>query len=81
MDAHLRGLNTPADYASWFADKVSIQPVSIDLVSETDGQAVVRSVVETTDRVNGQEVTSQVAEQFVLRTEDGAWRIDQVSRV
>ena len=81
MDAHLRGLNTPADYASWFANKVSIQPVSIDLVSQTDGQAVVRSVVQTTDRVNGQDVTTQVSEQFVLRDEDGAWRIDQVSRV
>jgi pimeloyl-ACP methyl ester carboxylesterase len=38
-----------------------------------------RAAVQTTDRVNGQEVTTQVAEQFVLRNEDGAWRIDQVA--
>ena len=81
MDAHLRSLNSPADYAGWFANKVSITPLSVDLVSQTDNQAVVRSVVQTTDRVNGQEVTTQVAEQFVLRNEDGAWRIDQVSRL
>ena len=81
MDAHLRSLNAPADYAGWFANKVSIAPLSVDLVSRTDNQAVVRSVVQTTDRVNGQEVTTQVAEQFVLRYEDGAWRIDQVSRL
>jgi hypothetical protein len=81
MDAHLRSLNSPADYAGWFANKVSITPLSVDLVSQTDNQAVVRSVVQTTDRINGQEVTTQVAEQFVLRNEDGAWRIDQVSRL
>jgi pimeloyl-ACP methyl ester carboxylesterase len=38
-----------------------------------------RAAVQTTDRVNDQEVTTQVAEQFVLRNEDGAWRIDQVA--
>ncbi|MGI9147540.1 MAG: hypothetical protein ACR2IK_13465 [Chloroflexota bacterium] len=81
MDAHLRGLNSPTDYAGWFANKVSITPVTIDLVSQAATQAVVRSVVQTTDRVNGQAITSQVAEQFVLRNEDGAWRIDQVSRL
>jgi hypothetical protein len=81
MDARLRRLNSPAEYAGWFANKVSVTPLSIELVSQTDTQAVVRSVVQTTDRINGQEVTTQVAEQFVLRNEDGAWRIDQVSRL
>ena len=81
MDAHLRSLNSPAEYAGWFANKVSITPISIDLVSQTRDQAVVRSVVTTTDRVEGQNVTRQVAEQFTLRMENGAWRIDQVSRL
>ena len=35
MDAHLRSLNTPSEYASWFASKVSIKPIAVDLVSET----------------------------------------------
>ncbi len=81
MDAHLRSLNSPADYAGWFANKVAIEPISVELVSQTDAQAIVRSVVQTTDRVNDQDVTSQVSERFVLQQEDGAWRIDQVSRI
>jgi hypothetical protein len=81
MDHHLQSLNSPADYASWFANKISIQPISIDLVSQSAGEAVVRSVVSSTDRVNGVDVTTQVSEQFVLRYEDGAWRIDQVTRL
>jgi hypothetical protein len=47
-----------ASYAGWFANQVSIPPVSIDLVSQTDTHAVVHSVVQTTDRRNGQEVTT-----------------------
>jgi len=31
--------------------------------------------------VNGQNVTTQVSEQFVLHNENGAWRIAQVSRI
>jgi hypothetical protein len=81
MDARLRSLNSPADYAGWFANKVSIKPLSVDLVSQMPSQAVVRSVVDTTDTVNGRAVSSQVAEQFVLKLEDGAWRIDSVNRV
>jgi hypothetical protein len=81
MDAHLQSLNSPADYASWFANRVSITPLAIDLVSQTDDQAVVRSVVRTTDRLGGQDVTTQVSEEFVLHREGGAWRIDQVTRL
>lgn len=80
MDAHLRSLNTPAEYASWFANKVSIKPIAVDLVSQTGDQAVVRAVVTTTDRVNGQDQATQVEEQFNLRMEGGAWRIDEVTR-
>ena len=40
-----------------------------------------RSLVASTDRVNGQNVTSQVQEEFVLRNENGAWRIDQVTHI
>ena len=79
MDTHLQSLNTPAAFASWFANKVSVQPLSIDVVSQTSTRAVVRAVVLSTDRVNGQNVTSQVTEQFVLVPESGAWRIDQVT--
>ncbi len=81
MDAHLRSLNSAADYAGWFANKVSIKPLAVDLISQTAAESVVRSVVETTDRVNGQNVTTQVSEQFVLHNENGAWRIAQVSRI
>jgi predicted lipid-binding transport protein (Tim44 family) len=81
MDAHLRSLNSAAEYQGWFADKISIKTISVDLKSQTDTEAVVRSTVETTDRVNGQNVTKQVSEEFVLHAEDGAWRIDQVSSV
>jgi hypothetical protein len=79
MDAHLRSLNSSADYQSWFVDKISVKPISIDLASQTDTEARVRAVVESTDRVNGQSVTKRVSEEFVLHAEDGAWRIDQVS--
>jgi hypothetical protein len=79
MDAHLRSLNSAADYQSWFVDKISVKPVSVDVASQTDTEAVVRSVVDTTDRVDGQSVTKRVSEEFVLHAEDGAWRIDQVS--
>ena len=79
MDAHLRSLNSSADYQSWFVDKLSVKPISVDLASQTATEAVVRAVVETTDRVDGQKVTKQVSEEFVLHAEDGAWRIDQVS--
>jgi hypothetical protein len=79
MDAHLRSLNSPTDYAGWFTNKVSITPESIELVSQNHQQAVVRSVVQSIDRVNGKEVATQVSEQFVLHYEDNAWRIDQVS--
>lgn len=81
MDTHLRSLNSSADYQSWFVDKISVKPVSIDLASQTDAEAVVRAVVNTTDRVDGQSVTKQVSEEFVLHAEDGAWRIDQVSQL
>jgi hypothetical protein len=81
MDAHLRSLNSSADYQSWFVDKISVKPISVDLASQTDTEAVVRSVVETTDRVDGQSVFRQVSEEFVLHAEDGAWRIDQVSQL
>jgi hypothetical protein len=81
MDSHLQSLNSPSDYAGWFVNKVSVQPVSVDLVSQNDGEAVVRSTVSSTDRVNGQDVTTQVSEEFVLRNENGAWRIDQVARL
>jgi hypothetical protein len=81
MDSHLQSLNSPSDYAGWFANKVAIQPISIDLVSQTADQATVRSLVASTDRVNGQDVTTQVQEEFVLRKEGGAWRIDQVTRI
>jgi predicted lipid-binding transport protein (Tim44 family) len=79
MDAHLRSLNSSADYQSWFVDKISVKPISIDLASQTDTEARVRAVVDSTDRVNGQSVTKRVSEEFVLHAEDGAWRIDQVS--
>jgi hypothetical protein len=79
MDAQLRRLNSPAEYAGWFTNKVSIEATSIDLVSQTEGEAVVRSVVLTTDRVNGEAVTSRVSEQFVLHTENGMWRINRVA--
>lgn len=81
MDSHLQSLNSPSDYAGWFANKVAIQPISIDLVSQAGDQATVRSLVASTDRVNGEVVTSQVQEQFVLHNQDGAWRIDQVTRI
>ena len=81
MDGHLQSLNSPSDYAGWFANKVAIQPISIDLVSQAGNQATVRSLVASTDRVNGQNVTSQVQEEFVLRNENGAWRIDQVTHI
>jgi hypothetical protein len=81
MSANLRALNSPADYASWFANKVSIKPISIDLVSQDEARAVVRSTVETTDLVNGAQATTTVSEEFTLRRENGAWRIDRVSRV
>jgi hypothetical protein len=81
MDGHLRSLNTQAEYASWFANKVSIKPLAVDLVFQTGDQAVVRAVVTTTDRINGQDNTTQVAEQFNLRMEDGVWRIDEVTRL
>jgi hypothetical protein len=79
MDAHLRSLNSAADYQSWFVDKISVKPISVDLVSQTETEAVVRAAVDTTDRVNGQSTTKRVSEEFVLHAEDGAWRIDQVS--
>jgi predicted lipid-binding transport protein (Tim44 family) len=81
MDAHLRSLNSSADYQSWFVDKISVKPISIDIASQTDTEAVVRAVVDTTDRVDGRSVTKQVSEEFMLRAEDGAWRIDQVSQL
>ncbi len=81
MDAHLRSLNSAADYQSWFVDKISVKPISVDVTSQTDTEAVVHSVVDTTDRVDGQNVTKQVSEEFVLHAENGAWRIDQVSRL
>lgn len=81
MSAHLRSLNSPADYASWFVDKISIHPLSIQVVSQTADAAVVHSVVETTDRVNGRNTTTQVAEEFDLIRENGAWRIDRVQRL
>jgi hypothetical protein len=81
MDAHLRSLNTPAEYASWFANKVSIKPIAVDLVSQTGDQAVVRAVVSSTDLIEGKENTSRVAEQFDLHMEDGAWRIERVTRL
>jgi hypothetical protein len=81
MDSHLQSLNSPSDYAGWFANKVAIQLISVDLVSQSDTEAVVRSVVSSTDRVNGQDLTTQVSEQFVLKNENGTWRIDQVTRL
>jgi hypothetical protein len=81
MDAHLRSLNTPAEYASWFANKVSIKPIAVDLVSQTGDRAVVRAVVTSTDLIDGKENTSRVAEQFDLHMEDGAWRIERVTRL
>jgi hypothetical protein len=81
MSARLRTVNSPADYASWFTNKVAINPVSVELISQSDSQAIVRSVVETTDRVAGAERTARVAEEFVMRYEDGAWRIDRVTRL
>ncbi len=81
MDTHLRRLNSAAEYQGWFVDKISIKAVSVELASQTDTEAVVRSVVETTDKIDGQSVTQRVSEEFVLHAEDGAWRIDQVSRV
>jgi hypothetical protein len=80
MDSRLQSLNSPSDYAGWFADKVAVQPISVDQVSQTDDQAVVNSMVSSTDRVNGEDVTTRVAEKFVLHKENGAWRIDQVTR-
>jgi len=77
----LRSLNSSADYQGWFVDKISVKPISIDVAHQTDTEAVVRSVVTTTDRVDGQSVTRQVSEEFVLHVEDGAWRIDQVSQL
>jgi hypothetical protein len=53
----------------------------VDLVWQTDQQAVVRSVVQATDRANGQAVSTPVAEQSVLPDEDGARRIERVSRL
>jgi hypothetical protein len=81
MDAHLRSLNSSADYQSWFVDKISVKPVSVEVASQTDTEAIVRAVVDTTDRVDGQNVTKRVSEEFVLHPEDGAWRIDQVSSI
>jgi hypothetical protein len=81
MSTRLRGLNSPEEYSSWFANKVSIKPAAIDVVSQTDDRAVVRSVVETNDRVNGVVTTTTVSEEFVLRNEHGAWRIDRVTRL
>jgi len=81
MSSQLRSLNSRADYASWFTNKVSIRALSVDLVSETGDQAVVRSVVATTDRVNGVETAATVSEEFNLRRERGAWRIDRVRRL
>ena len=81
MDTHLRSLNSAADYQGWFVDKISVKPVSVDLAKQTDTEAVVRSVVDSTDRVDGQSVTRRVSEEFVLHLEDGAWRIDQVSQI
>jgi hypothetical protein len=40
-----------------------------------------RTLVLSADRVFGQSVTNRVSEQFVLQTENGIWRIDQVSRL
>jgi hypothetical protein len=81
MSSRLREMNSPEEYASWFANKVSIRATAIDVVSQTEEQAVVRSVVETTDRVNGVATTSSVSEEFGLRNENGAWRIDRVTRL
>lgn len=81
MSSRLQRLNTPADYASWFTNKVSLQPLSIDIVSQSDDEAVVRSTVESTDRVNGTETKTLVREEFVLSREGGVWRIDQVTRI
>ena len=81
MSRDLQALNSPADYAGWFANKVHLLPVSVEVVSQTDSQAVVRSVVDSTDLRDGQPVTSRLSEQFVLTRENGAWRIDQVRRL
>lgn len=81
MDARLRAQFSPATYASWFAQKVTIQPTAIDTISQTAQQAVVRATVLSTDTVKGRNVTSQVTEEFVLIPENGAWHIDSVTRL
>lgn len=81
MDRHLRSANSLADYRGWFVNKVSLNPLSIIVVSQTASAARVDTVVDSTDRQDGKVVNQQVAERFVLRIEDGAWRIDQVTRL
>jgi len=81
MSSRLQRLNMPADYAGWFTNKVSLEPVSISIISQTEDEAVVRSTVQSTDRVNGTETTAIVREEFALRREGGVWRIDQVTRI
>lgn len=81
MSSRLRAANSPAVYRSWFQNKIGLQPLSVEVVSRDTTTAVIRALVRSSDRVNGQEVTQDVAEQFVLRLEDGAWRIDQVTRL
>lgn len=81
MSSNLRRQFSVADYAGWFANKVSLRPVSIQTVQQDETRAVVDTVVESTDRVNGQVVQQQVAERFVMVLENGAWKIDQVIRL
>jgi hypothetical protein len=81
MSARLRAQHSPAAYQGWFANKVSLRTVSVEIVSQEGGRAVVESVVDTTDRVGGRVVEQRVAERFDMLLEDGRWRIDRVTRL